>query len=61
MARLQVITGVEQQRHWLDDRKLAILREAFSSGVVVAAVARLHDVRVQQICYWQGPQEGPRQ
>lgn len=53
MARLEVITGVERQRHWSDDRKLAILREAFSPGAVVAAVARRHDIRVQQIYYWR--------
>ena len=53
MARYEVITGVERQRHWSDDIKLSILREAFHPGAVVAAVARRHDVRVQQIYYWR--------
>ena len=53
MARFEVITGIERQRHWSDKEKLAILGEAFSPGAVVAAVARRHDIRVQQIYYWR--------
>ena len=53
MARYEVITGVERQRRWSDDEKLSILREAFSPGAVVAAVARRHDIRFQQIYYWR--------
>lgn len=53
MARIEVITGVERQRQWSDEEKLSILREAFRPGAVVAAVARRHEIRVQQIYYWR--------
>jgi len=53
MARLEVITGRDRQRRWSDAEKLSILCEAFGPGAVVAAVARRHDIRVQQIYYWR--------
>ena len=53
MARFEVITGADRQRHWSKDDKLSILREAFSPGAVVTVVARRHDIRVQQIYYWR--------
>jgi len=53
MAKFEIIMGAERQRYWSDDDKLSILQEAFSPGAVVAAVARRHDIRVQQIYYWR--------
>ena len=53
MSRVEILTGVERQRRRSDSEKLSILREAFRPGAVVAAVARSHDIRAQQIYQWR--------
>ena len=53
MSRVEILTGVERQRRRSDTEKLSILREAFRPGAVVAAVARSHDIRAQQIYQWR--------
>jgi transposase len=53
MARVDILTGVERQRRRSDNEQLSILREAFRPGAVVAAVARSHDIRAQQIYHWR--------
>ncbi len=35
MARYEIVTGVERQRHWSDGEKLSILREAFQPGLLL--------------------------
>jgi len=53
MARVEILTGVERQRRRSESEKLSIVREAFGPGAVVAAVARRHDIRAQQIYQWR--------
>ena len=53
MARMEIVTGRERRRNWSDEKKLQILREATTSGLSVADVARQHDVVPQQIYIWR--------
>jgi transposase len=53
MARMEIVTGRERRRRWSEDSKLGILREAATSGLSVAEVARRHDVVPQQIYIWR--------
>jgi len=53
MMRGEVLTGRERRRRWSYEDKVAILKEAFAPGAVVADVARLHDLRSQQIYQWR--------
>jgi transposase len=53
MPRFEILTSVERQRRRSDFEKQSIVREAFCPGAVVAAVARSHDIRVQQIYQWR--------
>jgi transposase len=53
MARMEIVTGRERRRRWSDEKKLQILREAATSGLSVADVARRHDVVPQQIYIWR--------
>jgi transposase len=53
MARMEIVTGRERRRSWPDEKKLQIVREAATSGLSVAEVARRHDVVPQQIYIWR--------
>jgi transposase len=53
MARMEIVTGRERRRRWSEESKLQILREAVTSGLSVADVARRHDVVPQQIYIWR--------
>ena len=53
MARMEIVTGRERRRRWSEESKLQILREAVTSGLSVAEVARRHDVVPQQIYIWR--------
>ena len=53
MGRVEVLTGRERRRRWTREEKLAILKEAATSGLRVAEVARRHDVVPQQIYQWR--------
>ncbi|WP_176562624.1 transposase [Paracoccus liaowanqingii] len=44
-----LVLGVERQRRWTDEAKLAILDEVGVDGWTVADVARHHDVTRQHI------------
>ena len=52
-ARIEVITGVERQRDWTDEEKLAIVAESCEDGVVISDVARRHGLRPQQLFTWR--------
>lgn len=47
------MTGRERRRSWSDEKKLQILKEAATSGLSIADVARRHDVVPQQIYVWR--------
>lgn len=53
MGRVEVLTGRECRRRWTREEKLAILKEAATSGLRVSEVARRHDVVPQQIYQWR--------
>ena len=53
MARMEMVTGRERRREWSEGDKLKILREAATSGLSLAEVARRHDVVPQQIYIWR--------
>jgi transposase len=53
MARLEVITGSERRRTWSDERKRALVAEAFAPGAIVAEVARRAAVLPGQIYRWR--------
>jgi transposase len=53
MARVEIVTGRERRRRWSEQDKLQILKEAATSGLSVADVARRHDVVPQQIYIWR--------
>ena len=61
MTRVEILTGVERQRRRSDIEQLSIVREAFGPGAVVAAVARKHDIRAQQIYQWRQKFAGSNQ
>jgi transposase len=50
--RVEVLTGRERRRRWLDETKIAIVAEALADGVVVSDVARRHDVTPSQLFGW---------
>jgi transposase len=49
---VEVLTGRERRRRWLDETKIAIVAEALADGVVVSDVARRHDVTPSQLFGW---------
>lgn len=51
--RGEILTGTDRRRRWSSEEKTQILKEAFAPGAVVTAVARLHDIRPQQIYQWR--------
>ena len=53
MGRVEILTGRERRRIWLDDQKLAILEEVATSGLTITEVARRHDVLPQRIYAWR--------
>jgi len=53
MARMEIVTGRERRRRWCEEDKLQILKEAATSGLSIADVARRHDVVPQQIYIWR--------
>ena len=50
--RLEVLTGVERRRRWLDETKLAIVAEALEPGAIISEVARRHDINPPQLFGW---------
>jgi transposase len=53
MSQMTIISGVERRRIWPEERKLAILAEAFSPGMCVSEVARRHDVDPSLLYRWR--------
>ncbi|MDF0491536.1 transposase [Sphingomonas sp. H39-1-10] len=53
MSQMTIISGVERRRMWPEERKLAILAEAFSPGMCVSEVARRHDVDPSLLYRWR--------
>jgi len=47
------VVRVERRRHWSDAEKLAILKETTQPGVIVAAVARRHEIGTGQLYTWR--------
>ncbi len=53
MVRAEILAGPERRRFWSDEQKRAILEEAATGGMPMAAVARRHDILPQQIYAWR--------
>ncbi len=53
MARMEILSGRERRRFWSDEQKRAILGEVATSGLMLADVARRHDLVPQQIYTWR--------
>ena len=53
LQRVEVITGVERRREWMDEEKLAIIAESCQEGAVISDVARRHGLRPQQLFTWR--------
>ena len=53
MSQVQVITGQERRRRWNDERKRALVAEAFAPGAVVLDVARRADVSASLLYRWR--------
>ena len=51
--RAEVLVGPERRRRWTVAEKLAIVREAFAPGALVADVARRRDVSRAQVYQWR--------
>ncbi len=51
--RVEVITGPERRREWLDAEKIAIVAKALVPGVNVSEIARCHDLNPQQLFGWR--------
>ncbi|RAH99561.1 hypothetical protein DLJ53_23950 [Acuticoccus sediminis] len=49
MRRIGILTGRERRRRSNDEKKLLMLAEAEDAGIVVAEVARRHDLHPQQL------------
>jgi transposase len=50
--RVEVLTGPERRRKWVDETKIAIVAEALADGVVISDVARRHDITPSQLFGW---------
>lgn len=50
--RIEVFSGDERRRKWLDTAKIAIVAEALADGAVVSRVARRHDLTPSQLFGW---------
>ena len=50
---MEVLVGPERRRRWTVAEKLAIVREAFAPGALVADVARRRDVSRAQVYQWR--------
>jgi transposase len=53
MSRVEVMSGPERRRRWSEERKRAIVAEAFAPGASVSAVARRTDIVPGQIYRWR--------
>lgn len=51
--RAEVLVGPERRRRWTVAEKLAIVREAFAPGALVADVARRREVSRAQVYQWR--------
>ena len=52
IRRRAEVTGVVRRRRWNDDEKGQIVAEAIAPGVVIADVARRHDLVPQHLWNW---------
>lgn len=52
MSQITLLTG-DRRRTWTDAQKLAILDEAFGGGVIVAEVARRHEISTGLLYTWR--------
>ena len=50
---VEVITGPDRRRDWLDAEKIAIVAQALEPGVNVSEIARRHDINPQQLFGWR--------
>ncbi len=50
--RVEVLTGPERRRKWVDETTIAIVAEALADGVVISDVARRHDITPSQLFGW---------
>ncbi len=46
---MEVLAGLDRQRRWTAEQKLAMVRERFESGKSVSTVARQHGVNPNQL------------
>jgi transposase len=53
MQRISLITGVERRRRFTVDEKVAIVKEAFSSGSSVKSVAKKYEIGTTQLYNWR--------
>ena len=53
IRRFEVISGAGGRRAWSEAQKAAMVIESLAPGAVVAAVARRHGVRAQQLHGWR--------
>jgi transposase len=49
---VEVLRGPERRRRWPNERKIAIVAETLEPGIVVADVARRHDLSPSQLYGW---------
>ena len=52
------VTGVFRRRRWSDEEKGRIVGEAIALGVVIADVARRHDLAPQHLSNWRAAKDG---
>ncbi|HEX2892005.1 IS66-like element accessory protein TnpA [Vineibacter terrae] len=53
MTAVTVLSGRERRRRWTAEQKAQIVEESFTSGAIVAEVARRHDVNANQLHHWR--------
>lgn len=53
MGQVHILTGPERRRRWTTEQKRALVGAAFTSGAVVAEVARRADVNPSLIYRWR--------
>ena len=51
--RVEVFTGPERRRDWLDERKIEIVAKTLAPGVNISEIARQHAINPQQLFGWR--------